>query len=208
MANNYTTAAKVFEALPDGNYTTPMYTIVTDLIATASRMFDFEVGREPGFFYPTTDEVTRYYNGSGYAEQEIDEFVSITSVSVAEEGGTSSTDYTAWAATDYIVFPYNYSSQGKPITKLIIDTNGTKAAWYAYLKSVKIVGIAGYATSTPSPIETACRIQVARWFMRAKGGWQDVSGNDEFGRLRFKGMTELDGDIKLLLHPYKLELDR
>ena len=208
MPNIYTTSAKVAEALPDSNYVGSQYGIITDLIGTASRQIDFEVGREPGFFYPTTDEVTRYYNGSGYAEQEIDEFVSITAVSVAEEGGTSSTDYTAWAATDYIIYPYNYSSQGKPITKLIIDTNGTKAAWYSYLKSVKITGIAGYSLAVPSPIETACRIQVARWFMRAKGGWQDVSGNDDFGRLRFRGMSELDGDIKLLLHPYKLELDR
>lgn len=208
MTNNYTTSTAAFATMPEGNYVSAEYPIMDDLIATASRFIDMEVGRDAGFFYPTTDEVTRYYDGSGYDEQDIDEFVSITSVSVSEEGGTSSTDYTAWAATDYFVHPYNYSTLGKPITKLIIDENGDKAAWYRYRKSVKVVGVAGYASSTPSIIATACKIQAVRWFMRAKGGWQDVSGNSDFGQLRYKGATELDGDIKLMLHNYKLELDR
>lgn len=208
MANNYTTSTDAFASVSEGNYSTSDYPEMDDFVTTASRFIDLEVGRWEGFFYPSTDDVTRYYDGSGCDEQEIDEFASITSVSVSESGGTSSSDYTLWGSSDYFVEPYNYSTLAKPITRLTIDINGSKPGWYRYRKSVQVIGAAGYATTTPKVIETACKIQAVRWFMRAKGGWQDETGNDEIGRHRYKGAVELDGDIRAMLHPFKLELDR
>lgn len=207
MANNYTTSTDAFASISEGNYATSDYSEMDDFVTTASRFIDLEVGREPGFFYPTTDDVTRYYDGNGRDELDIDEFVSITSVSVAESGGTSSSDYTAWGSSDYYVEPYNYVSLGRPINRLTIDINGSKPGWYRYKKAVQIVGVAGYASSTPKVIETACKIQAVRWFMRAKGGWQDTSGNENTGQMRYKGAVELDGDIRAMLHPYKIEMD-
>ncbi len=208
MANDYTTSTDAFADISEGSYASSDYTQMATFVTAASRLIDLEVGRWEGFFYPTTDDVTRYYDGSGETEQEIDEFTSITSVSVSEQGSLVSTDYTAWTTTDYFVSPYNYSQLGKPITKLVVDFNGSKPLWYRYRKNVQVVGIAGYSTSVPAAIALACRIQAVRWFMRAKGGYQDVTGTDETGKLFYKGAAQLDGDVKLLLHPFKLELER
>jgi len=171
MANSYATIPETFADMSEGNYTSVDSPEVERFIIAASRLIDAEFGRWAGFFYPTTDDVTRYYDGSGGDEQEIDEFVSITSVSVAESGGTASTDYTLWGSTDYQVEPYNYVADGKPIKKLVIDINGSKPGWYGYRKSIKVVGIAGYSTTTAPLVAAACRLQAVRWFQRAKGGW-------------------------------------
>lgn len=208
MANNYTTSTDAFADISEGSYNDADFPQMATFVATASRLIDLECGRWEGFFYPSTDTTTRYYDGSGDIEQEIDEFASITTVSVAETGGTASTDYTDWTSTDYFTYPYNQANDGKPITKLIIDENGSKPEWYAYRKAVKIVGIAGYSTSIPSPIAHAARIQSVRWFMRAKAGYQDTGGSVDFGQMRFSSKLELDPDVRQLLHPYKLELMR
>lgn len=181
---------------------------MSTFVTAASRLIDLEVGRWEGFFYPTSDTVTRYYDGSGMDELEIDEFVSISDVSVSEQGGTASTDYTAWGSTDYFTAPYNYSANGKPITKLFIDFNGSKPCFYSYRKSVKVTGIAGYSASIPAAIGLACRIQSTRWFMRAKQAYQDTGASAEIGGMKFTGKLELDPDIRQLLHPFKLELER
>jgi hypothetical protein len=55
-------------------------------------------------------------------------------------------------------------------------------------------------------VALACRIQAVRWFMRAKQGYQDTGVQAEIGGLTFSKKTELDPDIKQLLHPLKLEL--
>lgn len=177
---------------------------MANFVTVASRLIDREVGRWDGFFYPSTDDVTRYYDGSGGTEQRIDEFASITSVSVSENGSLSSSDYTGWTLnTDYITEPYNST----PIYKLAVaDNSGTKAVWYRYQKSVKVVGIAGYSTTPPDLVAQACKIQAVRWFMRAKGGYQDVQGNDEIGKRYYAGTTKLDPDVCLMLWSFKLEL--
>lgn len=207
MANDYSTPTDAFADLPEGNYSTTDNPQMVGFITAASRLIDLECGVGPGFFYPTTDTRTLYYDGNGEAELDIDPMASVASVSVSEQGGLSSSDYTAWAATDYIVWPHNYSVKGKPVTKLIVDTlNGTKPCWYGYRKAVKVTGIMGYATSTPPTIAQACRMQAVRWFMRAKQGYQDVGASVEIGGLTVKGQQQLDPDVKALLWPYKLEL--
>lgn len=215
MANDYTSSSDVFSDIPESGFTSSSdysttYKVVMDgMITTASRLIDAYVGRWAGFFYPTTDAKTSYYDGSGEQEQEIDEHVSITSVSVSEQGSVSSSDYTLWSSTEYYTYPYNATNLGKPITKLIVDVlNGSESAWYRYRKSVQVIGIPGYATTTPELVKKACRIQAYRWFMKAKAGWQDVSGTEETGKLSYKGMTELDPDVRAMLKPYVLELDR
>lgn len=206
MANDYTTAQKVFDEMPEGSFSQLEIPNIATYVTTASRLIDALVGRWEGFFYPTTDEVTYYYDGSNCAEQEIDEFASITNVSVAETGGVSSTDYTLWSSSDYFTEPYNATNKGKPINKIVIDENGAKSIFYRYRKSVKVIGVAGYATAVPPIVAQATRIQVVRWALRARGGWQDVSGNESMGYQRHKANTELDGDIRGMLHTFVLEL--
>jgi len=216
VANDYTSSTDAFAEIVEGGYTSSTdYSTVyepamANFVTSASRLIDAEMGRWDGFFYPSTDTTTDYYDGSGLEEQEINEFVSISSVAVAEQGGVSSTNYTAWTEnTDFLTWPYNASRLGKPITKLVIDTiDGSKAAFYRYQKSVKVIGVPGYATSSPAIIVQAAKMQAIRWFMRAKQGYQDTGATVEIGQMTFKGKLELDPDIKALLWPLKLELSR
>lgn len=210
MANNYVTSTDTFSDVSEGSFSTSDYPMMENIVAVTSRLIDREFGRWDGFFYPSTDDVTYYYDGSGETEQEIDEFVSITSVSVSEQGGYASTDYTTWTLnTDYLVYPYNYSTQGKPIHKLLItDYNNTKGAFHTGQRSIKVTGIAGYSTTPPDLVLQACKLQSIRWFMRAKQGWQDTGANDELGSREYKGMAELDPDVRAMLWGLKLELQR
>lgn len=210
MANDYTTSTNAFADISEGNYTSSDYPAMAGFVTAASRLIDNEMGRWDGFFYPTTDTKTFYYDGSGHEYQDIDEFVSISSVSVAEQGGLASSDYIAWTEnTDYIVYPYNTTNKGRPITELqIIQFNGTKANWYRFQRSVQVQGIAGYSLTTPDTIAMATRMQAVRFFMRAKQGYQDSGADVSIGGMTFKGKLELDPDVKALLWPYKLELSK
>jgi hypothetical protein len=211
MTNDYTSSTDAFADISEGTFSSSDYPVMSNFVTVASRMIDNELGRWPGFFYPaasSTDPVSLYYDGTGDYCQPIDEFVSISQVAVAEQGGLSSTDYTNWTLnTDYIVKPHNYSALGRPINELeIVDFNGTKASWYRHQKSVKVAGVPGYSASPPDVIVQAAKIQAVRWFMRAKQGWQDTGANSEVGQLSYKGVTELDSDVKAMLWPLKLEL--
>lgn len=206
--SDYTSTTDVKADVPDS----PLFTstdatydaVLGVMITAASRLIDAEVGRWPNFFYPSTDNAIRYYDGSGEAEQVIDEMVSITSVAVAESGGTGASDYTAWTQdVDYYVWPYIYDQLSQPIQKLVVDWVGAKSRWPRYRKSVKVTGVFGYSATPPADIAQACKIQTFRWFMRAKQGYQDASANAEIGQMMF--VQELDPDVKTLLRRYQIE---
>ena len=206
MANDYATLAQVQAGFPDSTISTTTDTaftgIIGSMITRASRLIDREVGRWPGYFYPTTDAVTRYYDGTGDTEQCIDDCCSLTSVAVAESGGIDSTSYTTWTEdTDFYVSPYNWSANIEPVGELVIDWNSGKPGWYGYRKAVKVVGIFGWSTTLPDDINEACIIQAVRWYMRSKQGYQDASANPEVGRIY---MTKLDPDVVNILHSYKV----
>lgn len=206
MANDYSTSTDAFQDISEGNYSSSDFPQMASMVTVASRLIDRELGRWEGFFYPTTDEVTRYYDGSGCDEQEIDEFVSISAVGISEQGGLASTDYTALSSTDYFVEPYNYTADAKPIKKIVIDAlNGPYLRFYRYRKSVKVTGVAGYSLTTPALIEQIVKRQAVRWFMQAKQGYQDQGASVEFGGMVFK-KEQLDPDIKKMLWPFILEL--
>lgn len=209
MPNDYTTTTDTLADIAEGSYSAEYEPLLSSMITVASRLIDREVGRWEGFFYPTTDTKTDYYDGSGCGEQEIGEYVSISAVSVSEQGGIASTDYTAWGSTDYVTYPYNASNHGKPIHKLLLpDYLAEKNAFYGGQKSIKVEGIPGYSSTPPALVAGACKIQAIRFFFRAKSGWQDTSGNDEIGKKEHKGMVELDADVRAMLWGFKLELDR
>lgn len=204
---DYTTTTDVKADMPDSplfsSTDTTYDTVLGVMITAASRLIDAEVGRWPNFFCPTTDDATRYFDGSGEAEQRIDEMVSLTSVSVAESGGTGASDYTSWMQdTDFYVWPYDYAQLSQPIQQLVVDWNGSKAKWPRYRKSIKVTGIFGYSATPPADIAQACKIQTFRWFMRAKQGYQDASANPEVGQMMY--LQQLDPDIKELLRSYQI----
>jgi hypothetical protein len=193
----------VKDVMPDLDIDTTYDYLIRALITRASRAIDGYLKREPNTFYSDTD-TTRYFDGSGCREQWIGEYVSITSVSVSEAGGISSSDYTAWAATDYMTWPYNASQEGMPIMRLDVDQlNGTKAIWYKYPKSIKIVGKPGFSATPPEEIKQACIIQVIRWWKRGQQAYQDTGAIIELSKLHYT--QRIDPDVAQLLDTPKFQ---
>lgn len=204
---DYSSSTDAFADMSEGNYSSSDYPQMASFITAASAMIDAEIGVWRGFFNPSATEVTRYYNGSGESEQIIDPFAGISAVYMSEAGGVGSTDYTLLSSSDYFFYPYNYAENNKPITKIIMDTiNGSQfGSFYSFRKAVKVVGVAGYATTIDPRINQACKMQSIRWFMRAKQGYQDTGANVEVGQMMIKGTLQLDPDVRQLLYPFKLE---
>lgn len=209
MTHDYCATTDVTSIMPDsGLYssTDAAYTSALEtLITAASRLIDKEVGRWPGYFYPSTDADTRYYNGSECGDvQDIDDLVTLTSVAVAETGGNAAADYTAWTEnTDFFTWPYNAAKNGVPITELVTDYNGGRHGWYGFRKCVKVIGIFGYSVTPPADIQHAAVIQTTRWFMRAQNAQQDSGANPTLGAMVYT--QQLDPDVREILRGYQLE---
>ena len=203
---DYCTYAEIKAVMPDSPLVqmgqTEHATAFDALITRASRLIDREVGAWPNYFYPTTDDAIRYFDGNGEEELWIDECMSITTLAVAESGETCSTGYTTWSSTEYEVWPYNYSETGQPIMRLDINMNGDKGNFPPYRKAVKLTGVFGYSSTPPEDIKQACIIQVVRWYMRAKQSYQDAGANVDLGSMVY--VQQLDPDIKELLHAYRI----
>jgi hypothetical protein len=203
---DYCTLAQVQAALPESPLSTTTDTAITGeinrLITAASRLIDREVGQADNYFYPSSDTATRYYDGSKDLYQDIDDMVSLTSLAVAESGGTGASDYTTWTEnTDFYVFPENHTALNLPICKLVIDRNGSKGIFPRFRKCIKVVGIFGYSVAPPDDIEQACIMQVVIWYMRAKQAFQQTGGGAPTGSLTY---TNLDPDVKQILAHYAL----
>lgn len=206
---DYYTVAEIKGENPDSgfNSSSDYDTALGAFITSASRAIDKEIGKWDNYFYPSTDAETRYFDGTGARELWVDDIVTLTSVSVSEEGGLSSSDYTAWSSSDYILMPYNST----PKSIILVDTlNGSKLYWEPYMKAVKVVAVFGYSETPPQVIKQACSIQAIRWFQRAKQNWQESGAKSDFGQVvvnvsnkDFIG-SKLDPDVAALLHPFKL----
>lgn len=203
---DYCSTSDIKAEMPDSTLAsttdTTYDTAISNFITSASRLIDKEVGREPNWF-ASTDEQTRYFDGSGEVVQDIDECHTLTSVSVSESGETCSSGYTDWTlGTDFYVWPYNYSDLGIPFTRLIADFNGDGINFPRYRKAVKVVGQFGYSSTPPEDIKQACKIQAMRWFGRAKQMYQDASANANTGQLIY--VKKLDPDVEELLLSYRI----
>lgn len=203
MANDYCTTAHIKAAMPDGEWGSAYDVELGRLATAASRAIDRFTKRQSGFWYVSADE-TRYFDGNGRRELWIGYLAAApTSVSVAESGDVDSSagsggTYTAWATSDYLLWPYNALLEGEAYRRLDIDVmNGSKASWYPYPKSVKIVGKFGWATAVPSEIRELAIIQAARWFKRGQQAYQDTGAVSDLGQLQY--VQRLDPDIAAMI---------
>jgi len=201
--NNYCTSTEVKAVMPDTTWGSTYDAMLTTLCSRASRLIDGLLKRNAGAFYVTADS-TLYLDGAGERELWTPELAAApTSVSVSSNG--SLTVYTAWAATDYICWPYNWQAMGVPITRLDIDSvNGTQTGWWDYPKSVKIVGRLGFSITVPDEIKQAAIIQTTRWFKRGQQAYKDVGAIAELGQLQY--VQKLDPDIAATLEIPKFQL--
>ena len=177
-------------------------TVLSALITAASRLIDHEVGKEPDYFYPSTADEVRYYTAEESGCLDIDEAVSITSIAVSEGGEVTSTGYTAWAATDYLLQPYNYIARAEPIRRIEVDTvNGTQFSFYGYPKGVKVTGVFGYSATPPVEVNRAAIAQTIYMFMQDKQGYQGTSAGGDVNSLRYT--DNLHPTVAEILRQYK-----
>ena len=198
---DYCTLADVKARLPESGLasSTDYDDSITGIVTAASRSIDRLIGVWDDFFYPSTSDGTYYFNGNGDVEIFVDPFVTITSVSISEDGGVSSSDYVALSSSDW----YGYPDNTTPIMRLDMDyLNGAYSYWPRYRKSIKVVGIRGHSATPPADVKEACIMQSVRWFMRAKQAYQVVGGNPDTGGFTF---DQLDTDIRRILWPYVAE---
>lgn len=193
MANNYITKEIIKTNLPDNTFSGTKYDSLLDSLAErTSRLLDRAAKRPPGFFYVSVDS-TRYYNGSGGREQWIDPIAATpTSVEVAETGDLS--NYTAWASSDYILWPYNALEDNRPYMRLDLDhLGGTKYLWYSFPKSIKITAKFGWAETLPPEVEEMMIIQAVRWFQRHRQAFRDTVAIPELQQITY--VKALDPEV-------------
>lgn len=153
ITNGYCTLAefKQFMTAPGQDLTADIGddTVIEALIESSSRFIDGECVRH---FYKSATDETRYYTATDPAFIRVDDLVSVTALY---------TDYgdrtypNTWAATDFDLWPYNASADGRPYVQIVVTPGG--AYWFpaGTAKGVKVTGIFGYP-AIPAQIKDAC----------------------------------------------------
>lgn len=168
-------------------------TVYEAVIEAASRQIDGYCGRR---FYAATE--TRYYTPDGGDLLDVDDLVSVTSLTADEDGDR--TYERTWASTDYDLEPYNAALEGKPYTQIRVTPRGN----YAFVgtrRGVKIAGSFGWP-AVPDAVNEACLLLAARLAKRPSAPFGiDPSGGDMGGAQRLPAM---DPDVKQLLAAYRV----
>ena len=202
MPNDYAVLTEVKAALPDTNWGTAYDAILTALITRASRALDRFTSYWPGAFFASVDE-TRYYDGDGTSRQWIDHLAAVPTTLAVAETGIVDTDvgaggsYTTWLAADYMLWPRNALRDGQPYQRIDVDAfNGSKVAFYAYKRGVKIIGKFGYSLVVPDEMKQAAIIQTTHWFKLGQQAFQKTGAVVELGQLTYA--QKLDPDVALM----------
>lgn len=137
---------------------TALDTEVARNLEVVSREIDDLTGRR---FFTTTADETRYYTARHAGTLTVDDLISVTSLATDSDGDRTYED--TWAVTDYDLYPYNATLDGKPYWRLNVTPAGDYAFPPGVPKGVKIVGKFGYCAiaNVPSRIKAACIIRAA-----------------------------------------------
>lgn len=196
MSENYCSAAELQTRLW-GDTVTPSSVdelVLEQVIQGASRWIEKFTGRR---FYASTE--TRYYTALFGNALEVDDLLSITTLSTDEDGDR--TYEITWASTDYDLMPLNATADAQPYTEIRTAPEGDYSFPAGLKKGVKVVGSFGYCTiaSLPHDVREACLLQSERVYKRKDAPF-GIAGPSELGQLRL--ISELDPDVKAMLYPY------
>lgn len=170
--------------------------IMEQIINTASRAIDNYCRRQ--FF---TEVQTRYFKASCYSAIALNDFSTMagTGAGVKTDIDGDGTFETTWSASDYVLWPYNAYTDGRPFTEVRIADNGNHYFPTDVEKGVEITGTWGYSATAPEAVKEACLILAARLYRRKDAPF-GVSGPNQFGQLQI--IDKFDSDVKMLLAPY------
>jgi hypothetical protein len=160
------------------------------ILAAISRVIDEMTGR---FFYRETQ--TRYYTAESGDHLQVDDLVSVTTLSTDENDDR--VYERTWSAADYDLWPYNAALHSKPYNEIQIAPTGS----YSFptgAKSVKLIAMFGWP-AVPNAIKDACLLWSERVWKRRDAIF-GVMGSIETGMIRISGV---DPDVERLLLPYR-----
>lgn len=202
MAADYCSVDDIKEVLAEGAVDASYDALLGVLVTRASRAIDRFTGREPGA-YQVESSTTRSFDGPRRcsAELRIGELAT-SPTSVQMTITTPLGSYTALAASDWYLWPYNAAAEGKPFEKIILDPyNGDYATWMPWPKAVKVSGKFGYSTEPPGEIVQAVITQTMKWFKRGQQAFADTGAVVDLGQLTYT--KKLDPEVSLIIEHYR-----
>lgn len=173
------------------------------ILDAASQAIDNYCNRPDGFIASSLDQ-DRYYSGLGNPWLQIDECISIASVSVKDS--ITDTTYTAWATTDWQAAcgnPDNPDWNRKPYDLIVVLPTGSYSHFTSGISTrahgiptVKISAKWGYSALAPAAIKQACIALSARWFKQGQAAWADTLASPELSQLIYR---KENADIRMML---------
>lgn len=175
-----------------GTYADPSF---RRAILAASRSIDNECGRR--FWLDADANQVRYYTPSATGLVFVDDLAVLTSLGV-DQGGDGTFEETWVASTEYLAEPMNAVGDGRPYTRIVTPSYGTKS-FALGSRSVKVTGQFGWP-SVPDPIVQATSILAARLQKRERETPLGVAGTGfDGGAVR---VPKVDPDVMQLIGPY------
>lgn len=176
---------------------------LTAVITAASRAIDHETNRQFGVVAAAvgrTYSFDHHYTLDGASALPIDDLSSSVGLVVGVDDTDDRTYLTELTiGTDFELWPYNASLDGKPWTHLLLRSSSTQSfPWYP--NSIRVEGLFGWV-SVPSVVSQACLIQASRFFVRRDAAF-GVAGSPELGS-ELRLLARLDPDVALLLSSVK-----
>lgn len=160
--------------------------LIESLITAASRAIDTRCRRQFGRSDP--DTVRRYparqtvpmIDGSGWLLV-VDDVATSPPAAVADDAGPLPAGSYEWV-------PWNAAQDGRPYEALLLTA--------APVGTVTVTGAFGWPT-VPDQVATACRLQLARWWVRRESPYGTAGTPSDGSETRL--LTRLDPDVAVVL---------
>ena len=172
-------------------------------ITAASRAVDHACNRQFGVLGAAA---ARYYRWDGeYIEDRqavpIDDLQSTTNLAVAVDTDDNATwDTTIVNATDFDLWPWNATEDGRPWTHLILRDGTALGSLYRTARSLRVTALFGW-TAVPKLVVEATQLQAARFFSRRNATFGIAGSPDVGSELRL--LERLDPDVAVALRPVR-----
>ncbi len=163
---------------------------------------DLYIDKYTGRSFADSGSVTRYFNGNGQREIDIDDFISLSSVQTLNltDDNVAHT-LTEGKAEDYLIFPYNTT----PKYRLILTRTSAVQAWPSGERRIKLTGSWGQS-SVPKDIELAATMLLAGIVEKGLKGGTVLSEDLGDYSVTYKNVDDISSvmGVKEILQKYKI----
>lgn len=163
---------------------------------------DLYINKYVGRNFNDSGSETRFYDGNGTRELDIDDFISLTAVETLElTSDDVAHSLSEGKENDYIIFPYNEN----PKYRLILTRTASVQRWPLTERRVKITGNFG-VSSVPEDIVLAATILLAGIVEKGLKGGTILSEDLGDYSVTFKNVDDISSvmGVKEILNRYKI----